>query len=156
MVKMIIWDMDGTLADLYGVPGWLRKLRSEDATPYLEAKPMFNMEVLNMVLQKLMDNGVENSVVTWLSKGSTLRYKKAVRDAKLEWLADHCFPYDHFHAVQYGATKADSVRARLGEGEEALLIDDNAKVRAGWKLGPALDPITDDVIGYLCGLLEDN
>lgn len=155
MVKMIVWDMDGTLADLYGVPDWLRKLRSEDATPYLDAKPMFNMEVLNMVLQMLMDKGMENTIVTWLSKGSTLGYKVATRKAKLEWLADTCFPYDHFHAVQYGATKADSVRARLAKGDEALLIDDNAMVRAGWKLGPALDPATDDVIGYLCGLLKN-
>ena len=34
MPKMICFDMDGTIADLYAVPGWLEKLRAEDATPY--------------------------------------------------------------------------------------------------------------------------
>ena len=39
------------------------------------------------------------------------------------------FPYDHFHGVKYGATKADSVRKYLGEDESAILFDDNAKVQ---------------------------
>ena len=33
-MKMICFDMDGTIADLYAVPNWLDKLRAEDASPY--------------------------------------------------------------------------------------------------------------------------
>lgn len=36
-MKMICFDMDGTIADLYAVPNWLDKLRAEDASPYADA-----------------------------------------------------------------------------------------------------------------------
>ena len=47
--KMICWDMDGTMASLYGVDNWLSKLRAEDASPYEDAAPMWDMELLNFV-----------------------------------------------------------------------------------------------------------
>ena len=37
MTKMIVFDMDGTIADLYGVEGWLEMLEAENAAPYVEA-----------------------------------------------------------------------------------------------------------------------
>ena len=58
--------------------------------------------------------------------------------------------YDHFHGVQYGATKADSVRERTDYG---ILIDDNAKVRDGWHLGETIDPTTTNIIVALAALL---
>jgi hypothetical protein len=63
------------------------------------------------------------------------------------------FPYNHFHGVAYGATKADSIRKYLGEGETAWLIDDNAKVRNGWHMGEAIDPTTCDIITLLAELM---
>ena len=32
-VKILVWDMDGTIADLYGVENWLPMLRAFDPTP---------------------------------------------------------------------------------------------------------------------------
>ena len=63
------------------------------------------------------------------------------------------FPCDHFHGVRYGATNADSVRRYLDEGETAILIDDNAKVRQGWHLGDTIDPTACDILEVLRGLL---
>ena len=50
MDKMIIFDMDGTIADLYSVNNWLDKLRAFDVTPYKNAKPLYDMEILKLVL----------------------------------------------------------------------------------------------------------
>lgn len=149
----IVFDMDGTIADLYAVENWEPRLRAEDATPYAEAVPMWNMEILNQLLEMLMAQGHEIIVVTWLSKNSTEEYKDAVREAKREWLAEQCFPYNRFHGVQYGATKADSIRKYMNPDEEAILIDDNAKVRNGWHLGRAIDPTDIDIIQFLESLL---
>ena len=149
----IIFDMDNTIADLYSVDNWLEKLRASDPTPYIEATPMWNMEILNQLLEMLKAQGHEIIVVTWLSKNSTEEYKDAVREAKREWLAEQCFPYNHFHGVQYGATKADSIRKYMNPDEEAILIDDNAKVRNGWHLGRAIDPTDIDIIQFLESLL---
>ena len=153
MLKMICFDMDGTIADLYGVKGWLEMLRNENPTPYEVAEPMWNAEALNAVLMALQAKGIEIRIVTWLSKDSTEEYKTATREAKKDWLADNAFPYDHFHGVKYGATKADSIRKYLAEGETAILIDDNDKVRRGWHMGEAINPTTTNIIEYLAGLL---
>lgn len=149
----IVFDMDGTIANLYAVENWEPRLRAEDATPYSEAIPMWNMEILNQLLEMLRAQGHEIIIVTWLSKNSTEEYKEAVREAKREWLAEQCFPYDKFHGVQYGATKADSIRKYLEPDEEAILFDDNAKVRNGWHLGRAIDPTDIDIIQFLESLL---
>lgn len=151
--KMICFDMDGTIADLYGVENWLEMLRAEDPTPYITAEPMWNMEVLRTILDLLIADGIEIRIITWLSYESTEDYKDEVRNAKRLWLEEMAFPYTHFHGVQYGATKADSIRKNLAEGETAWLIDDNAKVRNGWHMGEAIDPTTTDIIALLASLL---
>ena len=138
--KMICFDMDGTIADLYGVPNWCEMLRAYDPTPYMEAEPMWDMEALRMVLDRLMANGIEIRIITWLSKESNADYDEAVRKAKRDWLEFYGFPYDHFHGVAYGTTKANCVRKYLDENETAILFDDNAKVRNGWRIGEAYTP----------------
>ena len=153
-VRMIVWDMDGTMADLYGVDGWLEMLRAENPLPYEIAKPMWDMERLVNVIRGLQAIGVEQRIVTWLSMNSSEEYKTETRRAKREWLDEFGFPYDHFHGVQFGATKADSVRKFLADDEEAILIDDSARVRKGWHLGETVDPTEIDVIDFLEALLE--
>lgn len=152
--KMICFDMDGTIADLYGVDNWLSMLRAENPLPYYKADAIFPMSPLVNALNALRAEGVEVRVITWLSKDSTEDYKKAVRDAKRTWLACWGFPCDHFHGVQYGATKADSIRRYLSEGETAILFDDNAKVREGWHMGEAIDPTACDIVEFLENLLN--
>jgi phosphoglycolate phosphatase-like HAD superfamily hydrolase len=152
-VKMICFDMDGTIADLYAVIGWLTMLRAFDPTPYLVAQPMWNMAEMADLLRQLQASGIEIRIITWLSKGSSPEYDKAVREAKRKWLMEQGFPFDHFHCLTYGATKADSVRKYLDEDETAILFDDNAKVRQGWHLGEAIDPTTTDILEVLKSLL---
>lgn len=154
MLKMICFDMDGSIADLYGVDKWLDMLRAYDPTPYEVAKPMWDMVELADLLHKAQTAGIEIHIITWLSKETTTEYDNAVRIAKRNWLAEQNFPFDHFHGVRYGATKADSIRPYLGENETAILIDDNAKVRQGWHMGETIDPTACDLILALKGLLD--
>ncbi len=153
-VKMVCFDMDGTIADLYGVNGWLEMLRSENPLPYEIAKPMWDMERLVNILIGLQKIGIEIRIITWLSMESSEEYKRATRLAKREWLNRFDFPFDHFHGVQYGATKADSVRKYLADDETAILIDDSLKVRKGWALGETVNPTETDIIEFLESLLR--
>lgn len=148
-IKMICFDMDGTIANLYGIQGWKDHLNNENPLPYSNAKPMWNMKKLNRILFKLQARGIEIRVVTWLSKDSTEQFKETTRKAKIEWLKKYRFPYDHFHGVQYGTTKADCVRKYLKENESAILIDDNDRVRLGWTLGETINPTTTNIIKAL-------
>lgn len=146
-MKMICFDMDGTIADLYSVPNWLDKLRAEDASPYAEAAPMWDMKALREILLKLIDKGYEIRIISWLSKDSTEDYKTAVRKAKKEWLKKYNFPAEKCHFVAYGTTKADCIR-RIADAP-AILIDDNKKVRDGWHMGRTIDPMNCDLIAEL-------
>lgn len=148
-IKMICFDMDGTIANLYGIQGWKDHLNNENPLPYSNAKPMWNMKKLNRILFKLQARGIEIRIVTWLSKDSTEQFKETTRKAKIEWLKKYRFPYDHFHGVQYGTTKADCVRKYLKENESAILIDDNDRVRLGWTLGETINPTTTNIIKAL-------
>ena len=82
MLKMICFDMDGTIADLYAVPNWLEKLRAYDASPYLLAEPMCDMEELAFLLEVAQHRGIEVRVISWLSKESTKEYDELVRITK--------------------------------------------------------------------------
>ena len=140
MAKVLVFDMDGTIADLYGVKGWLEDLRAYNPRPYVKAKPLYNMDTLNGILNALKEQGWTIAVTTWLAKDSTKAYDDEVRKAKLEWLEKYDFPYDEIHLVKYGTTKANCTR-KLGLGQ--ILVDDNEKVRKGWKLGDTINAQND-------------
>lgn len=135
-MKTLVFDMDGTIADLYSVENWLQALLNEDETPYRIATPLYNMNTLNLVVNTLKNKGWKIVVTTWLSKGSTKEYDKKVKEAKKEWLKKYCFDYDEIHLVKYGTTKANCTRKH---GGYQILIDDNKKVRDGWHLGNTID-----------------
>lgn len=136
MYKALVFDMDGTIVDLYSVNGWLQDLRSENPRPYKEAKPLVNMEELNNLIKKFKEKGFKIIVTTWLSMGSSKEYDHAVRKAKKEWLKEQNFNYDEIHLIKYGTTKADCTRKK---GGFQILIDDNEKVRKGWHLGATIN-----------------
>ena len=136
MNKTLVFDMDGTIANLYGVDGWLADLRSENVRPYVEATPLYNMDKLAELLKTFKDCGWRIVVTTWLAKNATKTYDNAVRKAKINWLAKYNFPYDEIHLVKYGTTKANCTR-KIGGFQ--ILVDDNEKVRKGWTLGDTID-----------------
>ena len=86
-MKETIWfDMDGTIANLYGVENWLEKLINNNPSPYLEAKPLLNMNTLAKMLHKVQNKGYQIGIISWLSKNSTPEYDKQVTTAKHKWL----------------------------------------------------------------------
>lgn len=139
MNKVLVFDMDGTIANLYGVDNWLGMLRAFNPTPYAIAEPMYDMGKLVGLLNALKKNGWRIAVTSWLSKESNPSYDAEVRIAKINWLDAFAFPYDEVHLVKYGTTKANCTR-KLGGYQ--VLIDDNKKVRDGWTLGATIDATT--------------
>lgn len=134
--KVIVFDMDGTIADLYGVEGWLPMLRAENPKPYEIAKPMYDMNELIEILNALKEIGYIIAITSWLSMNASREYNNAVRQAKKQWLDENNFPYDEIHLVKYGTTKANCTR-HLGGYQ--ILVDDNEKVRQGWNLGGTIN-----------------
>ena len=131
---MTIWfDMDGTIADLYGVENWLDMLRANDPTPYATAKPLLRLATLAYMLNKAQANGYEIGVISWLAKNSNAEYDKAVTMAKLAWLAKHLksVRFDYINIVEYGTPKQNFMNTK-----NDILFDDEQKNRENW-LGKA-------------------
>lgn len=153
MNKTLVFDMDGTIANLFGVDNWEPRLRNCDPTPYAEATPIWDMEVLVAVLNVLKTLGWRIAVTSWLAMDSTKAYDDEVRIAKRNWLDNFGFPYDEIHLVKYGTTKANCTRKN---GGVQILVDDNRKVRKGWTLGGTIDPTAVDLIEELLKLCLTN
>ena len=149
MEKILVFDMDGTIADLYGVENWLADLRSENPRPYILAKPLYDMDSLNIILELLKEQGWKIVVTSWLAKNSSAFYDEVVREAKRMWLNKYNFPFDEIHLVKYGTTKANCTR-KLGGFQ--ILIDDNEKVRNGWTLGNTINA-NENILKKLVDLL---
>ena len=152
-MKAIYWDMDGTIANLYGVDGWLEAVESSQVYPYLVAEPMYDMTELKTVLRQLKENGYRMGVITWLSKTGTEEYNRRTRAAKRMWLEVHGLwgLMDEVHMVRYGTPKHSTTRLYQG-----ILVDDNMAVREEWERhgGSTIDPATTDVIEALNRLMK--
>jgi hypothetical protein len=124
--KIINFDLDGTIADLYGVQGWLTDLINSNVRPYAIAKPLVNMSSLARLLNKLQRKGYIINIISWLSKNGSSEYNKAVTETKKAWLKKHLpsVKFDNIFIVPYGTPKQT-----LSSG---ILFDDEEKNRVNW------------------------
>ena len=135
-MKFVYFDMDGTIADLYGFKNWLEYLIKEDTTPYMEAKPLMNLSALAREIHRGQKLGIKYGIISWTSKGGTSAYNKAVAEVKKAWLRKHLpsVVFDEIHVIEYGTPKSN---CNCAKGFN-YLFDDEEKNRKEWK-GKAFD-----------------
>lgn len=129
---VLCFDMDGTIADFYGVENWLPMLRASDPTPYKVAKPMMNFSTLARQLNAAQRKGAKLVIISWCSKTGTPEFDMMVNDAKREWLAKH-LPSVHWDAIEivpYGTNKAEVCGAK---DWSYFLFDDEERNREEWR-----------------------
>lgn len=128
---MKLWfDMDGTIADLYGVDGWLNDLHNEKTRPYDEARALLNLSYLARLLNAAQHKGYSIGIISWTVRGGSDLYNGQVALAKLLWLHKHLasVKWDEIKIVSYGTNK----RETCGEG---ILFDDEEPNRKAWGEG---------------------
>ena len=133
MIKEIWFDMDGTIADLYGVNGWLDDIKNERADAYENAR----------LLNRLLRQGYEVGIVSWTARDSSEEYAKIVEEAKRQWLSKHLASvhFSHIDIIAYGTPKQI--------GRNGILFDDEEKNRTSWN-GIAYD--VDNILEILRGM----
>lgn len=128
MTKAIWFDMDGTIANLYGVENWLDYLLKEDTFPYENAAVMLNFSILARFLNRLQAQGWKLGIISWTSKSGSEAYNMAVEMVKRAWLARHLpsVEWDEIKVVRYGTNKY----MECGGG---ILFDDEERNRDAWQ-----------------------
>lgn len=117
----IYFDLDGTIADLYGFNDWLTYLQNEQTTPYTEAGLLVDGEQFRNFLAAGKAAGVLFGVISWGAKNASEDYRKAIRLAKIEWLKENNLLeyFSELHIIKYGTPKNRAAKNRTG-----VLIDD--------------------------------
>lgn len=148
--RQIIFDMDGTIADLYNVTNWLQDLRAEKTRPYEIAEPMYNMLYLNTLLNLLKNKyNIQIGVVSWGSMNATKDYNNRIAEAKKNWLDLYKFPYDFIEVVPYGTPKHKVNNVVNG----AVLVDDSEQVRNDWNIGNTINA-NENILNALENILK--
>ena len=80
--RTLVFDLDGTIVNFYGVQGWLEDIRNGNPRPYIVAEPLYNMDILISILNLLKLQDWEIVVTSWLAKGSTKEFDELTRVAK--------------------------------------------------------------------------
>ena len=123
-----IWlDMDGTIADLYGVENWLEMILAHDETPYAAAKPLVRMATLARLLNAKQRKGFKIGIVSALAKNSNQEYDERIINAKRKWLKKHLasVKFDEIRFVPYAYRKND-----VNSGDDVLFDDEDRHLDA--------------------------
>ena len=154
-MKKIYFDMDGTVADLYGSDNWLDNLRNERNGVFNNLFPLVDMDELAIICHQLMNNGYSFGIITWLPMGASYEYERVCEQEKREW-ANEFMPWvSEFYAQSYGVPKQ---YAPIKRAQNMVLIDDNTEVRAMWnteKQRTSIDA-TKNIIEELKKLLDND
>lgn len=142
----IYFDMDGTIADLYGVNNWLHRIRAYDAKIYAEARPLCNMNTLARKLNKIQRKGVKIGVISWGSKDKNPAFLEAVKAEKMRWLRQHLrsVSFDEIHIVEYGTKKTN-----FRSSSDDILFDDETGNLIDWGNGGFHPDAINEVLGTL-------
>ena len=143
MRTTIYFDMDGTIADLYGYENWLTELRAENPHPYEIAKPLVRLATLARILNRLQRKGYNLGIISWGSKNATEHYNEIVYKAKTDWLRKHLasVAWDEINFAPYGTPKSN-----FAHTINDILFDDELPNRENW-IGKAFN--VDDIIATL-------
>ena len=128
---MKIWfDMDGTIADLYGVTDWLPAILARDTRPYEIARGIGNLAHIARLLNKARENGHEIGIISWTAKVDDPAYNAKIATAKRKWLHKHLptVTWNEIKVVRFGTDK----KTATGGG---ILFDDEEPNRTAWGAG---------------------
>lgn len=130
MKTKVYLDMDGTIADLYNESNWLERLRAEEQGLFSSLTPFITEAEL---LERYPTDKYDIRILSMTPKGASKEYCAQVVSDKNIWL-DRYFPsITNRIYLRYGYNK------NLKNSYNAILIDDNATIRANYK-GVAIAP----------------
>lgn len=145
----VFFDMDGTVADLYGRENWLTELRS-NISPFEDLNPLVDMEVLDSYMKALKARNFHFSIITWTPMEATYNFHKQCEADKREWVTKYMPSNSQFDALRYGVPKQHS--RIVNRREKNILIDDNPEVIEVWKADGNFGILVDETFSAIDAL----
>lgn len=130
MMKKIFFDLDGTVANLYGQENWLTDLRLEKKNLFKNLKPLCDMKKLNRLAMELKKQDWEIDVITWLPMNVSPIYESIVKKEKQKWIKKYMPFVTETYMLSYGELKQNANYKKCDDIE--ILIDDNDDIRNDW------------------------
>lgn len=130
MMKKIFFDLDGTVANLYGQENWLTDLRLEKKNLFKNLKPLCDMKKLNRLAMELKKQDWEIDVITWLPMNVSPIYESIVKKEKQKWIKKYMPFITETYMLPYGELKQNANYKKCDDIE--ILIDDNDDIRNDW------------------------
>lgn len=127
METKIIFDLDGTLYDLYGgnFQKAIERIENEEVGMFSkEEMLMVERKSFNSVVEKLLAIGVKFAVSTWLPKNVSNEYLKTCYEEKMAWIKKELPFISEIAIVPYGTPKFSTIQ----KVDEMWLFDDSNKV----------------------------
>lgn len=125
MKKIVYFDMDGTIADLYGVENVFKRLDALDASVYLEAEPI--QEYIQMI-RDFHHMGYEVNILSCLGMISEEVFDKNTKENKDKWL-------DKYVGCEYINKRIYIPNTKHKEeyiDAIGILVDDDERVLVNW------------------------
>ncbi len=125
MTRKVIFDLDGTVYDLYNVEDWLGKIQREEAGVFTEGDILFELDEFYSTIEEMLMNGIEFGVITWLPAGASKEYEEVCRKEKLEFINKYLPFVSEVSICSYGIPKQNLIKKRAAA---MYLLDDNKDV----------------------------
>lgn len=133
----VMCDLDGTIFNLYGRENWLEMLQNEQAGAFTEDGlvnngflPEIDITKFYQTVNRLMERGVQFSVITWLPMQASPEYEEICRAEKMEWIRKNLPFVSEISIVSYGVPKQNCIKKRA---QKMILIDDNIEICKTWE-----------------------
>lgn len=152
--KLLIFDMDGTIADLYNTKNWSERLDNGDATVYSDANPMIDMAEFHSLLNALKMADYKIIILSWLSKNDDPDFHERIITAKKNWIEKYNIPVDEVIITKYGVNKHDIITSRFPSAD-TIIFDDDATVRASFPENSTVNPQETNINQFLRMMLSN-
>lgn len=132
----VVFDLDGTIFNLYNKPNWLDDLENERWGVFKEwgynhgFMPYICRAELQEKILNLIDRGITFGIISWLPWGASPEYAEICRREKLEWICKNLPMITDIQLIPYGIEKQKAVTKKAGR---MILIDDNAEICKTWE-----------------------
>lgn len=127
METKIVFDLDGTLYNLYGddYMNAIERIEREEVGMFSkEEMLMVERKFFDTIINKLLGIGVKFAVSTWLPKNVSDDYLKICYQEKMEWIKKNLPFISEIAIVNFGTPKFSTIERT----DEMWLFDDNNNV----------------------------